>query len=484
MKILKNIFMFSLLIIIYFIGCKNIYAANLSITNTDVYFTRDLSNGKRFSEKMQYYSFNDVPAYCIEPGIKAGSNQYKSKSINDLEYSEEVKERIKKIAYYGYKYPGHEDIKYYYAAQGLIWQTILGLTNTPVFSTLPFDKGIHIDIRNEINEINSLVDKHNLVPKFNETINLKIGDTSEYEDINNVLNNFNYDISDNSIVNISKDNNKLIIKGLKKGSTSIKFYKDKVYTSNYRVYIADCYQNMYRVGNISLKSNTLKINVYGGSIKISKVDSDDKTFNKNLIGTKYNLYDINNNLIKELSVNSKGIIYLDNLDIGSYYVQESVSSKMYNKDINKYYFDINLDNPNVNLILEDEIIKGNIKILKIDKDTNDLLSDVCFTLTDENNNKVAYGCTDNEGILTFNNIKYGNYLLKETKAKEGYKLDNNIYKVNINKDKEEINLNIKNEKIYEKVVINNVPNTHKISIYQIFIIIVFLGISYYALKKI
>ncbi len=484
MKVLKYIFIFSLFMIIYFISYDSIYAANLSVTNTNIYFTRNLNNGKRYSEKLEYYSFDNIPAYCVEPGIKAGSKQYNSKSIKDLGYSEEVTEKIKKIAYYGYKYPGHDDIKYYYAAQGLIWQTILELNETPVFSTLPFDSGTHIDVTNEVNEINNLVDKHDLLPKFGEIINLNLGDIKEYSDLNNVLNNYNYELLDNSIVNITKDNNKLVIKGLKKGSTSIKFYKDKAYTSNYRVYIADGYQNMYKVGNISLKSNTLKINVAGGSITLNKVDSDDFKFNKNLTNTKYNLYDINNNLIEELTINSKGISYLDNLDIGKYYVQESVSSKMYNKDPNKYYFDISLDNPKVNLILKDEIIKGSIKVLKTDEETNEVLRDVCFTLSDENNNKITTKCTNNEGILIFDNIKYGNYLLKETKSKDGYELDNNIYKVNIDENKEIVNLNIKNKKIYEKVVIDNVPNTYKLSFYQIFIILCYLGVSYYALKKI
>ena len=66
--------------------------------------------------------------------------------------------------------------------------------------------------------------------------------------------------------------------------------------------------------------------------------------------------------------------------------------------------------------------RGNLEIIKVDNDNkNALLAGAEFTLYDRTGKTVIRKITtDKGGIAKFNNLKRDKYLLKETKAPEGY----------------------------------------------------------------
>ena len=66
--------------------------------------------------------------------------------------------------------------------------------------------------------------------------------------------------------------------------------------------------------------------------------------------------------------------------------------------------------------------RGNLEIIKVDNDNkNTLLTGAEFTLYDRTGKTVIRKITtDKDGIAKFNNLKRDKYLLKETKAPEGY----------------------------------------------------------------
>ena len=66
--------------------------------------------------------------------------------------------------------------------------------------------------------------------------------------------------------------------------------------------------------------------------------------------------------------------------------------------------------------------RGNLEIIKVDNDNkNALLAGAEFTLYDRTGKTVIRKITtDKDGIAKFNNLKRDKYLLKETKAPEGY----------------------------------------------------------------
>src|SRR5699024_1811961 len=82
---------------------------------------------------------------------------------------------------------------------------------------------------------------------------------------------------------------------------------------------------------------------------------------------------------------------------------------------------------------------GKVGYLQVNKiasdDANKVFEGIEFQLIDEKTGKVLKtGVTDKDGNIDFGRLLYGKYLLKETKAPEGYITPNEAYKVTINKE--------------------------------------------------
>ncbi len=104
-------------------------------------------------------------------------------------------------------------------------------------------------------------------------------------------------------------------------------------------------------------------------------------------------------------------------------------------------------------------IYGSITINKLDYDNQNntsynefvTLENAKYGLFDSSNNLIKEAYTDKEGVIVFNGIKYGNYIVKELESSLGYKLDTNIYNVNITKENSSVVINS-----YEKVITGNI----------------------------
>ncbi|HEY4566404.1 MAG TPA: SpaA isopeptide-forming pilin-related protein, partial [Savagea sp.] len=82
---------------------------------------------------------------------------------------------------------------------------------------------------------------------------------------------------------------------------------------------------------------------------------------------------------------------------------------------------------------------GKVGYLQVNKiasdDANKVFEGVEFQLIDEKTGKVLKtGVTDKDGNIDFGRLMFGNYLLKETKAPEGYITPTEAYKVTIDKE--------------------------------------------------
>ncbi|EOR26681.1 Cna B domain-containing protein [Clostridium sartagoforme AAU1] len=103
-------------------------------------------------------------------------------------------------------------------------------------------------------------------------------------------------------------------------------------------------------------------------------------------------------------------------------------------------------------------IKGVVIITKTDM-KGKLLKGAEFTLYDREGNVISKEVSKEDGLVTFSNIDYGEYIIKETKAPKGYILGNKQLEIKV-KSPETQNFTVKNEseKIIDKVL-NVLPNT-------------------------
>ena len=186
-----------------------------------------------------------------------------------------------------------------------------------------------------------------------------------------------------------------------------------------------------------------------GSLKITKVDKDDNKLT--LGGIKFNLLNENNEVIKEVITNADGEIYLENINIGKYILQETKTKKEYNLCTNENI--IVKWNETTDIIIENEKKKGEIEVIKTDKDDNTIkLSGVEFNVYDSNNNLVETLKTNKDGYAKTKKLIVGEYYVQEIKTNNEYVLNKEKIKVNL-EDKEVKTLYVTNEKKKGKILI-------------------------------
>lgn len=172
-----------------------------------------------------------------------------------------------------------------------------------------------------------------------------------------------------------------------------------------------------------------------------------------------------NGLIEIISCDEKGKAqFTTDIPIGSYYVKEIstdshyiLSDKKYpvafeyaGQDIVTVHISVNDGEP-----IENEIIYGTIKGLKIDRETGENIAGALFGLfnTDETEftekTAILTSESNEEGIFTFDNVPYGEYIIRELKPAEGYLPNEENYTVTISENKKIIEITVENDKIPE-----------------------------------
>lgn len=170
-------------------------------------------------------------------------------------------------------------------------------------------------------------------------------------------------------------------------------------------------------------------------------------------------------LLEIITCNEKGkATFTTDLPIGSYYVKEISTDSHYILSEKKYpvvfeyagqdtatvHISVNDGEP-----IENEIIYGTIQGLKIDRETGENITGALFGLfsitetefTEET--AILTSESNEEGIFTFENVPYGEYIIRELKPAEGYLPNEENYTVTISENKEIIEITVENDKIPE-----------------------------------
>ena len=162
-----------------------------------------------------------------------------------------------------------------------------------------------------------------------------------------------------------------------------------------------------------------------GAVKLTKTDSDT---GKALAGATFSLFKKDGTLVaKDLETAVNGEINYNDLKPGDYYFMETAAPAGYvlDKDA-KYAFTVDFQSTaKVATVSAANAEKtGSVELTKIDNDTNKVLPGATFTLFDANDKPVKEGLiTDQNGKISVDNLKPGNYYFKEIAAPEGYDFD-------------------------------------------------------------
>ena len=210
---MKKLFTFLLFLSICLTSHYNVQAldsAKITYHRLDnIVYNRKIGNNFK-TNYVTMFKLNDRIAYCVEPGVEITESYYDIYTDwSKVNFSDELKEYIEKLGYYGYEYPGHQTSRYYIAAQELIWKAVKPETEV-VWTTGKNYTGEVIDVSKEKEEILSLVQKHNLKPSFSEkSFKAVVGNKIVLEDENNVLDD--YEISSSEYHDVVKKGNTITI---------------------------------------------------------------------------------------------------------------------------------------------------------------------------------------------------------------------------------------------------------------------------------
>lgn len=172
-----------------------------------------------------------------------------------------------------------------------------------------------------------------------------------------------------------------------------------------------------------------------------------------------------NGLLEIITCNEKGkATFTTDLPIGSYYVKEISTDSHYILSEEKYpvvFEYAGQDTATVHISvndgkeIENEIIYGAIKGLKIDRETGENIAGALFGLFSIYEIKfteeiaILTAESNEEGIFTFENVPYGEYIVCELKPATGYLPNGESYPVTISENKEVVEINVLNDKIPE-----------------------------------
>ena len=443
----KLALMFFVSVFFMLAGYTEVSAATLTQTPVDNWYYTRRGGGKPYmSAQWNLYDLDGKTAYCIEPGVNITTSDYEGAIgwINSP-YSDEVNRKIQLYGYYGYNYPGHENLRYRAAAQSLIWEATGG--QIIEFWTEKYGNGNFINLNAERNEILRLASTHYEVPTFDsDTKDTVIGETTTFTDTKGILSNF--DVVKSSDASVSINGNTLSVTPNVVGNITV-VLKKKTYTQDPTIIFVGKDATSQKMGMFGVDDPVLvrvKLNVVGGSLKINKKDLDtklskpqgDATF-KNAV---YELLDENYNFITDLIIDDSFSAKTDKILSPNkiYIFREKTASEGYLLDKTEYRFKIDRDNLDIEMDVYEDVIEKTVNIYKVFADGSTTIlkgePNVSFEIylksTGEYYKTIK---TDEKGFVSVK-LPYGKWIFKQVSSTSGFEKVKD-FEIVINNDSDE-----------------------------------------------
>ena len=437
----------------------------ISLTDTtgtgSIYAMIHIANQYGFDYVQQLY-VGDKTVFCIEPmQLFTEGLDYHQDTAKWDELSEQTRQNIWEINYYGYSYSGHQTEKYYVATQVMIWQAVTGTWYQPYYT----DGTTVYDISNEVAVINNLRAQPQGRPSFNnQTIKMGLNTPVTLTDTKGTLSN--YSITNSNGIRASVNGNNLTV-----AITSENYDKSITFSRNFTardvnvIYGSAGYQRVIYLASRRDPSPNFKLNfdLMHADIEVEKQDSQtgtktqgDATFN----GATFAIKDTSGNVLETITTNgskAKSKKYPVGTTLN---VCEVTSPEGYltNSSCNTVELKYSGDNTpsTFSTTVKDQVIKGRIEIAKtIDKEKYGLFQSNVqkpgegfkFDIILKSTGKVVSTLTtDEDGSVHLPSpLKYGEYKLVEIKAPHGYVLKDTEIPINVDGSSTEIFMNFDNK---------------------------------------
>ena len=217
-------------------------------------------------------------------------------------------------------------------------------------------------------------------------------------------------------------------------------------------------------------------------VSLSKILGKDETFgignNGEILSVQFGLYaaeDLfaadgsfvpNNGLLEIANCDENGnITFKTDIPVGAkLYVKEIATDSHYILSDEKYPVTFDYAGQDTALVkikanggeaIKNDILYGTVKGLKIDRETEKPIVGAKFGLfrSDETEftaeNALLTAESGEDGVFTFENVSYGNWLIKELRPADGYLENNKIYPVRISENGQTIGITVFNDRIPE-----------------------------------
>ncbi len=232
----------------------------------------------------------------------------------------------------------------------------------------------------------------------------------------------------------------------------------------------------------SILSIVLYDEVYKTEIRLNKT----YFYFNSLLPEKEAIFEIYNKKtlekIKTISINENGFSKIE-LNYGEYIIKQIKGKEGY-YFVEDFVFIVDEhseDKTEINLV--NHPFKGTLEFNKIDSNTGKFLPNVLIVILNEKEEVIFDGKTDNQGKIILKDLAYGKYSIIEKEALKGYQITSERLSFEIKKDKEIVNIVMKNDPIIP------VPNTGKSRVYVNIIfaclfLLIGLGMIFYGKEKI
>ena len=202
-----------------------------------------------------------------------------------------------------------------------------------------------------------------------------------------------------------------------------------------------------------------------GQIQLEKRDKETL---EHLRNAEYTIYKDSSlqEVVEVLKTNDKGQATSSILPLGTYYLKETNAPVGYLVNDTVYTADLNYKDQNTKVVLNDlsvadQVIKGKIQIVKVERDQQTPIQGAVFTVKDSKGNLVQEITTDKDGFAFTDDLRYGDYFIQEKSTPFQYWIDKTIYPLSITEDGLTLVKYIPNKSIEIKLQIEKLDSENK-----------------------